>query len=262
MQAYKRALALLLLVVAVTVGVASSVKQGAQTKNDSPPGPRKWEDIQRVGAANYADPGPADPGERAKRRARGAGYNNRPGPLREPSQDVEALGVNDSWLQGMEALPVAKSDAVVVGEVLQAQSHLSPDKTGVYTEYDIRVGEVLKQSLAAPLTAGGSVSAKRDGGRVRFPSGRVQVYVPHYQGVLRAGGQYVLFLKDDGKERGLYILTGYELSGDRVNPLDGVNLNPGATELPQFARYKAAERASFMSELTALVARPSGGTSR
>lgn len=256
MKAYKKTFFLLLLVIAVAVGVTSSVKQGAQTRSGSPSGPHKWQDIHQVGAANYADPEPADSRERAKRRARGVAYNNSPGTLREPSQDIEALGVSDLWMRGIEAMPVAKSDAVVVGQVLKAQSYLSPDKSGVYTEYDIRLDDVLKQSLAEPLTAGSTVSAKRDGGRVLFPSGRIQVYVPQYQGILRAGELYILFLKDDGQDRGLYILTGYELSGDHVYPLDGVNLNPGATELPQFAHYKGAERASFMSELSALIARP------
>lgn len=75
-------------------------------------------------------------------------------------------------------------------------------------------------------------------GRVRFPSGRMQSYLTHYQGVPVKGGQYLLFLKRVDQTDVFTLLTGYEYRGARVYPLDGVDLGAGATEIPQFTTYK------------------------
>jgi hypothetical protein len=45
-----------------------------------------------------------------------------------------------------QALPTHISNAVVIGEVTDAKAYLSEDRTSVYSEFTIRVGEVLKKA--------------------------------------------------------------------------------------------------------------------
>lgn len=137
----------------------------------------------------------------------------------------------------------------MIGETTDAQAYLSNDKSGVYTEFTVRVDEILKNDITAPLIVGETVAAQREGGRVRFPSGRVQRYRTHYQHLPRAGRRYVLFLKRNDDGQAYYIRTGYELRVGHVHPLDGVNMNKGASELPQFAAYKNADEATFLRAL-------------
>lgn len=205
--------------------------------------------------ADYAAAEPADPQERARRRAKGKRYD-RQNWVKEPSTATGDAGRIDRWMQRVPAFPVATSDAVVIGQIADAQSYLSPDKTGVYTEFTVRLEEVLKADGAAALAPGGTLAAQREGGLVRFASGRVQRYKPHFQGTPRVGGRYVLFLKRNEDGQTYFIWTGYELSGGRVHPLDGVDLPGGATELSQFAAYKNADEATFMSALREAVAHP------
>ena len=203
--------------------------------------------------ADYAAPDAADPIKRAKRQARGKRYE-RQGWVKEPSPTAGDVGRLDSWMHKVPAIPAEMSDAIAIVEITDAQSYLSNDKTGVYTEFTVRVDQVLKNDSSAPLVPSTTLTTQREGGRVRFPSGRVQRYKPHFQGMPRTGRQYVLFLKRNEDGETYFIWTGYELRAGRVFPLDGVNLPPGATELPQFAAYKDADEATFLNEVRVAIA--------
>lgn len=189
-----------------------------------------------------------DADQRARRNARGKRYNGNLG-VDEPHPEAGARGILDSWMQRVPALPVDVSDAIVIGRISNAQAYLSPDKTGVYTEYTAHVEKVLKQYADAPILAGSVVDSQREGGRVRFPSGRAQSYITHYQGVPVTGRRYVLFLKRNKDGETFHLVTGYEIRDGCVYPLDGVNLNKGATELAQFAAYKEVDETSFFRDL-------------
>jgi hypothetical protein len=204
--------------------------------------------------ADYAAQEPADPAKRAGLRARSKRYDRQgmvtpPNPRAGGTETKRIAG----WLRKLPALPVETSDAVVIGEVTDAQSHLSNDKTGVYTEFTVLVGEVLKNQSAAPLAPSAALTVQRDGGRVLFPSGSVHSYSFHFQGMPAAGRQYVLFLKRNEDGETFYVRTAYELRAGRVFPVDGVDLPPGATELPQFASYKGADQAAFLGEVRAAI---------
>ena len=191
-----------------------------------------------------------DAHQRALRNARGKRHD---GSLRvgEPYPEAGAKGILDSWMQEVPALPTDISNAIIIGGIGDARAYLSPDKTGVYTEYTAYVEQVLKQYAKAPICVDGVVDSQREGGRVRFPSGRVQSYITHYQGAPIIGRRYVLFLKRNEDSETFSLITGYELRDGRVYPLDGANLPPGATELEQFAAYKEVYPASFFRDLGA-----------
>jgi hypothetical protein len=233
--------------VAITAIAIAMMELRAQTAQDIEQNPLKVKEDQ-LAIVNYDAPEPGNAPEKARRNARGKRFD---GSLRvaEPHPEAGAKGILDSWMQSLPALPVDASDAVVMGDVTNAQAYLSPDKTGVYSEYTVRVDEVLKQYSAAPILTGGFVDAQREGGRVRFASGRVQSYITHYQGVPVTGRKYLLFLKRNEQAEVFILLTGYEQKDGHVYPLDGVDLPGGGTELPQFAGYKRVDEATFSKAL-------------
>jgi hypothetical protein len=121
---------------------------------------------------------------------------------------------------------------------MEARAYLSNDKTGVYSVFTIQVNEVLKNSTKTPITRGSAIEVERDGGRVRFPNGRLHMYKIGSLDMPKTGLRYVLFLNDG--ESGYQILTGYELKDGKVYPLD---------DLPKLRTYENADELSFLSEL-------------
>jgi hypothetical protein len=252
MQTRKILLTLSVALAAIAIAIAGL---SAQTpKNNGQPNALKVKEDQ-LPTVNFDAPEPSNANEKVRRSARGKRFD---GSLRvdEPHPDAGAKGILDSWMRRLPALPVDASDAIVIGDVTNGQAYLSSDKTGVYTEYTVRVDEVLKQSSATPIVTGGFVDAQREGGRVRFPSGSVQSYITHYQGVPVTGRKYVLFLKRNEQTDVFTLLTGYEQRDGLVYPLDGVDLPLGATEIPQFAAYKGVDEATFTKDLRSALAQP------
>ena len=187
---------------------------------------------------SYNTPEPTDPGVRAMRRARSSQYDNRrPQPISELPGGIEELPLVTHWEWGLPALPSAESDAVVLGEVTGAQAYLSNDKTGVYSEFKIRIIEVLKNPQDLPLSPIEAIVVKREGGAVRFPSARVQHYRIIHQGLPAVSREYLLFLKYHNQTQDFTVLTGYELREDRVIPLD---------DLDTFAVYKNTYSSAFL----------------
>lgn len=191
-------------------------------------------------------PEPADPEKRAKWQAKSKKYA---GVGLRITERAELVTVTLELGIGPAALPVSLSDAVVIGEVTDAQAYLSSEKDWVYSEFTIRVDEVLKNTLGVALTEGSSLIADREGGRVRFPSGRTTLLNIPGQGMPRVGRRYALFLTHPDQEQGAHILTGYELRGGRVFPIDDL----GGQRHP-IAKYKGADETSFLSDLRAAVA--------
>jgi hypothetical protein len=139
---------------------------------------------------------------------------------------------------------------VLIGEVTDAQAYLTGDKEWVYSEFTLRVREVLKNTTALAVSEGGSLIADREGGRVRFPSGHITLQYVHGQGMPRVGRRYALFLTCDRQEQSSHVLTGYELRGGRVFPLD----NPAGGQHPIATAYKDADETLFISDLRTAIA--------
>ena len=250
----RRKIVLILSIAVAAIAMAIDGLRAQTLKNNEQPNALKVKE-DKLPTVNFDTPEPSNANDKARRNARGTRFDGRL-KVAEPNPEAGANGILDSWMQSLPALPVDASDAIVIGDITNAQAYLSPDKTGVYTEYTVRVDEVLKQTSAAPIVTGGFVDAEREGGRVRFPSGRVQSYITHYQGVLVTGQRYVFFLKYHKQADVFTILTGYEQRDGHVYPLDGVDLGQGATEIPQFAAYKGVDEATFSKDLRRALAHP------
>ena len=143
------------------------------------------------------------------------------------------------------ALPLAQSSAVIVGLVSDAKAYLSNDKTGVYSAFTIQIHEILENSSNVSLSSALSIEVERDGGRVRFPGGRVLIYKISSQDMPAVGLRYVFFLTQVQSD--FQILIAYELREGKVYPLD---------DLPNLYRYQNADELSFLRELRNRIANP------
>ena len=229
---------LLILVTAVVAAplclnlMMSSAQEQAQDSEDGLP------------TADFDAPLPDDKIKREKRIKKGRKYDKEDPPVK-PDSDLITSTASSHWFYGLTPLPVAQSSVVIVGEVTDAKAYLSPEKTGVYSEFSVRAEEVLKTDDAT-IVPDSTVDVERYGGKVRLPSGRVQTYTVLNQGAPRVRRKYAFFLKRTGGD--LQILTGYELRQNKVHPLDSV---------PLFEMYKNASTQNFMKILRHTIATPS-----
>jgi hypothetical protein len=116
------------------------------------------------------------------------------------------------------ALPVSKSDLILIGVVGEAKAHLSENKRNVFSEFMVAVETVFKTS-SQQVKQGSGVSVDRMGGFITYPNGQKILYRVSGKYMPKIGGRYLLFLNSINKHD-YGILTGYELTEAGVIPLD------------------------------------------
>jgi hypothetical protein len=212
--------------------------------------------------ADYNAPEPNDPAKRTLRRTKSSRHN-----VKDPSvkpDEISKLALTEksapvnfggpwSHAQDEPAIPVAESDAVLIGDVTEAAAYLSTDKTTVYSEFTLAVAEVLKDSKA-DIPIGETITAERSGGGVRFASGKTLVRGLLGKPLPKKSTRYVFFLKRNGDVNDFSILTAYELRGGRVFPLDG--LTPKGDVITPFAayqQYKGTDQGVFLAKVRDLI---------
>jgi hypothetical protein len=179
---------------------------------------------------------------------RGGRYDRRGAkPIEELPAGIEPLLEIDHSLSKLSALPVEKSDAVLTGVVVSAKAYLSNNKTGIYSEFNISVESVFKDE-GCLLGTSYSVVVDREGGTVRFPSGRLQRYGVLGQGTPMVGHRYALFLRRSEESQTFSILTAYELRENHVFPLDATRL-AGSKNTLAFSEYEGSAESVFLSAL-------------
>jgi hypothetical protein len=193
--------------------------------------------------ADYNDSETIDEAKRSKKKKKDGRF--RKGIIEERNGTGDII-ISNEWLDRLPAFPIALSDRIVIGEVTDAQAYLSTNKTGIFSEFTILIEEVLKNNTSTLLYQGATIATEREGGSVRYPSGRIQRYKFQYQGVPRPHRRYLLFLRSAVPGETPYILTGYELRTGRVYPVDGVNVHQGGSKLAQFAAYEEADENTFL----------------
>lgn len=147
---------------------------------------------------------PSDPIKRAKLRKQKQRYDN-DAPFRHPGPNHGEVAFRPEWQFNFPALPVAKSDVIVIGEVLNAEAHRSENKLNVFSNFEVKVEEVLK---GASLTTGNVIKVQRLGGFVNYPNGKKVLFRLVGNGMPAVGARYAFFLKVLDEDYS--ILTGYE----------------------------------------------------
>jgi hypothetical protein len=247
-----KTLLLFLVIVAIAaVTTIATIRGQNQQSTASNQQPKTALDESQWPIADYNAPEPADPRDRALRKLRSKRYDGGGFVQESPPEDDTAV-INEIEYP---ALPVGDSDAVVSGEVVKAQAHLSNDKKAVYSEFAIRIDEVLKNKCAS-MAPSNLITAERAGGRVRFPSSRIKKYHAEGQGMPRVGRQYVFFLKYNADQENYNIITAYELRGEKVFPVDGSVADKSSRKW-SFDIYHGAIKERFLKDVREAIANPS-----
>ena len=193
-----------------------------------------YERDERYPVVDADEPEPADPIKKAKLKKQQQRYD-KDAPFRHPGpKDVEVAFLPEMQFD-FPALPVAKSDVIVIGEVLNAEPHRSENKLNVFTNFEVRVGELFKGSN---LNGGSIINVQRIGAFVKYPDGRKVLFRLVGNGMPAVGGRYALFLKSVDED--YVIVTGYELGADCVMPLDNSR---------QFDHYQGENENDFVNDL-------------
>jgi hypothetical protein len=224
------------------------------SRNDQGTTPRKYTrpeiDFKQFPIVDLETPLPSDQSAKVIRVRKSKKYNNNS--LSEISEASNVSFLVNETLSNLSALPVDKSSVVLIGEVIDAKAYLAEDKTAVYSEFEVRIQAVLKNSTGKVLSTGESLAVERFGGRVRLPSGKIFIEAVDNQDMPRVGGKYLIFLTNDfigakHSDDDFNILMGYELKGGKVFPLDRTS------STHPIARYNEKDESTLLTDLSSLL---------
>lgn len=220
-------------VMTALVATATTSTTGQQGAQSSAAGKRGGENKEQAPVAKFDEADSAGPEERARRQEKGRRYDRQELVPNRPT-GLNISGRSSHWTKDVPAVPAAQSDVIVIGRITDARAYLSPDKSGIYSEFAVNIEELLKIDGPAAIS-NNTLVAERAGGDVQYSTGQVQRIRPQLgQRMPRVGGRYLLFLKFVKGTLDLSILTGYELAESRVSALDAVapyTSHEGADEL-------------------------------
>lgn len=265
MQLYKKlcvlCLSLLVGVLVIKTAIPEGRSQTTPHKQDVKPDLKKF--FEEFPIVDLNAPEPSDPDERAWRRARNKRHDNtdldaetvKRFMIQEGTGAV-SFGAPSAHWPVEPAFPVTQSDVIAIGEVTDARAQISNDKTNIFSEFTILIKDVFKNTASAALTPDCVVTVERYGGRVRLPSGKIIVRGYLHQSMPQTGRRYIFFLKSNEEVQTYSILTGYELRGGQVIPLDGSRMfeGGGVPQLREYDRYEGAKEATFLKEIKDAIA--------
>ena len=180
-----------------------------------------------------------DPTEQAIRQVRNSRYDKYSyTPFDQLPAEAEARITNSDWAFYMPALPVEKSDAVILGRIVDSKGYISNNKAAAYSEFTVKVEKSLKTPDEISIIPGESLVASRYGADVKLPSGKIITTGVADQMMPQIGQRYVLFLKYNSQGRDYEILTGYKIKKQKIYPLD--------EEVKHFSIYKGHNNDEFL----------------
>jgi hypothetical protein len=162
-----------------------------------------------------------------------------PGLLVNGKQETHNITIIDYSIVGSpdpKGIPVSGSTATIVGTVTGGGAFITKDKSYVYTDYTVRVDQLLADK-AASLSVGSEIVVAREGGAIHYPSGHVTNVLIQGHGFPEVGAQYVLFLLKpipNSPEYEMALDSGYQIKNGRVYPLDDVNSQYVGVDYPEF----------------------------
>jgi hypothetical protein len=226
-------------VVAITIAVSLGTMRSRSQQNGQPSS-NKLENVgsddpSKFVTADFDEPEPVDPEEREKRKLKNKRYDNQKFVRGNAHPDTGSVARTVETSLPLP-IPVSESDVTVVGEIAEANAHVSNDKSGVYTEFDICISGMLKNnSPNKRIQVGKYITADRAGGFVRYPNGRKILYRFTDRNLPQVGGRYLLFLENDNASPNFKIFTGYEISQDKFVRLDR------EIQLGQYTKYNSSQ---------------------
>jgi hypothetical protein len=120
--------------------------------------------------------------------------------------------------RALPLIPLKESAFAFVGQVTKMQPWLSEDRTHIYTEASVHVGEVLKSPEGFSLPPDRMLITDQIGGAIKVPSGHIlrDNTRSGFMGRPYVGGRYVLFVREIHEGKDLEVLRAYELRDGKV----------------------------------------------
>jgi len=145
----------------------------------------------------------------------------------EPPIDSTVLPDIVDPIGGRKAIPLELSSVIAIATVTSRTATIIHDEPRVL--FQATIDRVLKSSEPSSIK---SIEFSRYGGRLHFPSGRVQEYRIYGQRMPQVGVRYVLFLS--GSMRTDFTLeTAYLLSGSKAYALDQSSVYREYDDVPE-----------------------------
>jgi hypothetical protein len=215
-----------LITIAVSLGTMTGHSQKDMSKEQNNSGVK---DLTKYPVVDYAAPLPVNDIEREERIRKNKRYDTQDWVIKTPHPDTSGVGLIDE-IPPPPVIPVSESNLIIIGEVTTANAYLSNDKKGIYSEYAVRVKDVLKEDGSNKIESGNSIVMDRRGGCLRYPNGQKVYYLASGEDLPEVGKRYVLFLTTDKQSPNYKILTGYEIKDSKIAPLDN---SPPFRNLPE-----------------------------
>jgi hypothetical protein len=226
----KTIITLLSLLVFALAAWAQTSPQTQQSQPDKDLGKRKPSRHSGLPVVGEFERSRESDADEKHRKVREDQYENDPTRAHAPISDPGTLvGTESTSATIIDSIVVSDgapgiSPVVVIGTVLSGNSFISKNRTAVYSDYQVRIDEVLKRGAAKTLAVGDQLVASRPGGAIQFPSGHRGYFLIFGQGLPEIGAQYVLYLWKPAPNQSVWeIISGYQLKSGRVYPLDEVN---------------------------------------
>lgn len=258
MRSKKRSLMLLVASLLITAATLAVIR-GQRQNNLSPT--RQQADSNEWPVIDCTTPEAAESGNNPLRKVRNRRYDSSDPNVKSDvlkklasSDSPSILDLPLSHGPAEPALPVAQSDLIVLGRITEAKAYLSNDRTNIYSEFSVIIEQVLKDNPSISVTPGAIIATERRGGAVRFQSGKVLRLGSLGKNAPQVQKRYVLFLTYSDEGQAFPIITGYELRGGKVFPLDGLFEEKGS--IPQFEAYKiykGTDETPFLNNLRSIV---------
>lgn len=194
-------------------------------------------------------PDPADVHARAVRKTRSSAFDDRTG----TKQPLDADSTDNSQSYGMSVyhvklppFPISDSQVVLVGQITTFQPFLSNDKATIYTELQLRIERVLRDSEVV-LPGLTSITIPQLGGVLHLPSGKiVRQFVPPDENLLDVGARHLLFLNYDRKHDWFGIVKAWELQNGRAKAHAQTDVNDAGQGI---SKYDGMDESVFLQEV-------------
>jgi hypothetical protein len=220
--------------------------------------PRVWKP-QVLPITDENPPLPDDPRERQLRQLRGKRHD-----LTDKSVDPQIFRLTEKSPKVLVSLPApnAKRDAafpvgastlVAIGVVEKSRAYQSNDKTALYSEFTVLIQHVLKGGNSLNFAA--PIIVQRSGGRLRLSSGEELVRATYGRGMPDVGSRYLLFLSEDRDAESFSLLTGYELTGGKVLPLDRTpDGEKSSRQFSEYEKYTGVDESFLLAQVQLAIA--------
>lgn len=158
-------------------------------------------------------------------------------------------------------LPINPDTLVVIGTINRMQPYLTESKTLIFTEFTLKVENVLKSNSNLNLISPNSlINFDSDGGAIRLRNGKVIRYEAG-NGVRfpRKERRYLLFLDPVNSGQDLSLTNGYELRDGKVFALrETLTYKPGAGRISKKSPFTGMDESQFIQQVIQTIRNPNG----